>query len=772
MTILKGLGFDSGDARNRLGVDGIDTISFAPPITAEAGLTVTTGGADITGNSSVTGNLTVSGALISRSEEQVLVKDNFLDLNFGYGTNAYEQTGLTFNYQATASGANAINASVNNVVFTAGSGADRAKFTIADTVIGAAAFTDGDLIQIADTTNAVNDGIYVVNSCASVDGVTTITIKSANVGGDTPDAKFALTQFTSETEDTAGSGGTPALVITGLNVMALRSSSLGVLQSATGATDSSFAAANWEDVGAGTVTLQDAYDNGQSIVVTGLDLIIDDTADNTNDFNIGAANYFANFSTKAVDTLFTAPTTSGSLTLTSGGTGGGDVAIMHANSGASSIVLGHAGGSQLAVNVAGVNASTDFTMDKATGSAQTISKDGSAAAGDNLVVQVTGLQASSLVLQSEGSGTDALKLATITNGGSIDIDSAAAIDIFAAGTFSIDGTGNSNVSAAAGILTVSTTGSGNLVVSAVDTLDLDGAVVSIDSAAAMTIAAVGTLDVDGAGVTIDSSTTMGITATGNLAIDSSALSIDSVDTTNLTMTTNASGATKVLTIAALNTNVDPGSVGKLSLNATTSVVLQNAGADRITLGGTNVVFDTPIQANANIQADSTAGFKFGVGGIVMNDFIDDDTFTTGVDGFSIASSESIKAYVDTHGVTTYSNILSLIAATGGITVGDVVAINTSGEAIKADASLLSTGNVIGFALSTENATDPVDIAQVGSLGGFASALTAGSRYYLSETAGGVTDVAPDGTNTVVVQVGYAITDSIMAIAPMFITENN
>ena len=283
----------------------------------------------------------------------------------------------------------------------------------------------------------------------------------------------------------------------------------------------------------------------------------------------------------------------------------------------------------------------------------------------------------------------------------------------------------------------------------------------------MGITAVGTLDVDGAGVTIDSSTTMGITAVGNLTIDSSALSIDSVDTTNLTMTGTDGAAAKVFTIAATNAND-----ARLELSAKTSLILQNAGLDRITLGSTNVVFDTPIQANANIQADSTAGFKFGAAGQNVTEIDIDGTFASAANT-ALASQLAIKTYVDTNGISGYNNILSLTTDATGVTALDVVAIDGSGNATKADASGIATGHVLGFAPVTVGAsTAGCEVVQSGSLGGFGAALTAGKRYYLSETAGGVTDVAPDGLNTVVVQVGYAITDSIMAIAPMFITENN
>ena len=83
MATYKGTGFDTTSARIRTGTNS-DVIEFDSQIKGDDGLNITANGADIVGNTSVTGNLTVTGTLISQDEEQVMVKDNFIDLNFGY----------------------------------------------------------------------------------------------------------------------------------------------------------------------------------------------------------------------------------------------------------------------------------------------------------------------------------------------------------------------------------------------------------------------------------------------------------------------------------------------------------------------------------------------------------------------------------------------------------------------------------------------------------------------------------------------------------------
>lgn len=62
---------------------------------------------------------------------------------------------------------------------------------------------------------------------------------------------------------------------------------------------------------------------------------------------------------------------------------------------------------------------------------------------------------------------------TIAAADALDLDSAGAFDMLAGGVFSIDGTGASNVTAASGNLTVSTTTSGTLVLSSAGIVDID-----------------------------------------------------------------------------------------------------------------------------------------------------------------------------------------------------------------------------------------------------------------------------------------------------------
>lgn len=134
---------------------------------------------------------------------------------------------------------------------------------------------------------------------------------------------------------------------------------------------------------------------------------------------------------------------------------------------------------------------------------------------------------------------------------------------------------------------------------------------------------------------------------------------------------------------------------------------------------------------------------------------------------SLATQQSIKAYVDNQDAEQQS-ITQLVDGSGGaISAGDVVAINASGQAIQADADAESTCRVIGICVSTGGGN--INIQQIGNINGL-SGLTAGQRLYASTTAGGLTATAPSGSGDVVFQVGYATSTSALVLAPMFIME--
>lgn len=740
---IKGTGFDNSSIKNVTVVSG-DTLEVDGSITSAEGLTVTAGGASITGNSSISGNLTVSGTLISQDEQQTLVKDNFLDINFGYTGTNYEQSGLTFNYQATSAGSNAINTSTNNVQFTAGSTSARAKFTVADSVIGGSAFSELDLIQISGTTNSENDGIYVVKTCSANSGTTTVEIESNSLTvPDAPDAKFALLGFTTQLEDTVTN-----LAITGLNVMALRSSSTGVLQSANGSADGSFA--TYTNVGAAT-GLQVAYETTPTIT----------TASNT---DIAFTLTSGNFTVDSGSISFGVSSALSSFAVGTNGNSGGDLVLSEAGASGSIQVIVNSG-TVLEAKSGGLDLNTDIDFGKATGSQQVLTKAASAT-GDDLKIALTGAQNASIILDSAGTGNDAISLNASAGG----FDIAGAIDskiLVTTGALNI-GTDTS------GDFTLSTTTAGDIIVTSAEKIDIDavGAVTvdaasfSIDGTSASNVTATGanlTLSTLSSGsVIVSSAGLMDFNASANLDIDvtgtfdvlaSGAFSIDGTGASNVSAT---SGNLTLSTITS----------GVVVLNAPSTVKVQSGGADKVTFGSTNVIFDY------QIQASSTGGFKFGVAGQNVTSILDEDAMTTN-SATALATQQSIKAYVDSRGISNFASIATF-TADEAIAVGKVVAIKVTGgdegRAILANATAASTANVIGICISAAAGQgNTCIVAQVGTLGGLSS-LTAGNKLYASTTAGGLTASAPSGSGNVVFQIGYAKSSTEIIVAPQFIME--
>lgn len=113
------------------------------------------------------------------------------------------------------------------------------------------------------------------------------------------------------------------------------------------------------------------------------------------------------------------------------------------------------------------------------------------------------------------------------------------------------------------------------------------------------------------------------------------------------------------------------------------------------------------------------------------------------------------AWDDLSSVSAANTLEDSYTADEALTANDAVYISAADNVSKADADAGSgAGRVIGFAKSTVNDTDPVDVQKAGVMSGFSS-LTAGDRYFLDTTAGAITNSVPSASGAVIVQVGYA-----------------
>ena len=244
-TLVQTLGFKD----TPIGEGGASTGAFST--VSSSGL-ATLGSLTVTGDAAIGGNLDVSGTIISRDEERVLVQDNFLDVNFAYvGTGALAG-GVAVNYKAEAGGLS-IDASANNLTFAAG-GAANPKVSGTAGQLPDNTFAVNDIIQIAGTSSAENDGFYVVEAEAAGE----ISIMDVN---DNISAAFAQNNFTSEAD------ASNPITITQVNVTTIQVNAAGAWVTYTGKTNGEFAGAGSD---LGSSSLQEAYNEGNTILTAGV----------------------------------------------------------------------------------------------------------------------------------------------------------------------------------------------------------------------------------------------------------------------------------------------------------------------------------------------------------------------------------------------------------------------------------------------------------------------------------------------------------------------
>lgn len=89
-----------------------------------------------------------------------------------------------------------------------------------------------------------------------------------------------------------------------------------------------------------------------------------------------------------------------------------------------------------------------------------------------------------------------------------------------------------------------------------------------------------------------------------------------------------------------------------------------------------------------------------------------------------------------------------------IALRDVVYVSTEDKVSPASAAAEASSRAIGFATNAATAGQAVSVKSDGIMTGF-SGLTSGARYYLSTTAGQISQSVPTGSGNVIVQCGYS-----------------
>ena len=99
-----------------------------------------------------------------------------------------------------------------------------------------------------------------------------------------------------------------------------------------------------------------------------------------------------------------------------------------------------------------------------------------------------------------------------------------------------------------------------------------------------------------------------------------------------------------------------------------------------------------------------------------------------------------------------------------LSAGDLVYINASGEALKADANDVAKA-AVGFVLSSASGGASATVYFEGSITGL-SGLTRGSKYFLSASAAGsVSTTVPSGAGDIVQYIGVATSTTEMTFEP-------
>jgi len=106
---------------------------------------------------------------------------------------------------------------------------------------------------------------------------------------------------------------------------------------------------------------------------------------------------------------------------------------------------------------------------------------------------------------------------------------------------------------------------------------------------------------------------------------------------------------------------------------------------------------------------------------------------------------------------------SVYTCTATESIGDAVYISGADNVRQADASSTSTMPAIGIIVAKPSSTQCL-VRTKGIVKGL-SGLTAGSRYFISTAAGGITATAPTGSGEVVQYIGVAKSTTELEICP-------
>ena len=678
----------TGSAVATVDIGGAATTAINVGTGMGAGDTIAIGGAGSL--TTIAGDLVVDGTTTSVNSEVVLMADNHIYLNAGYTTAAAQTGGLVVNYLPTATAT-----TVAATGFVAGVPA-----TSNPTVntVGAATFAAGDFVQISGAGNVENNGLFEVLTHAA----NLLTIRGVGTTATLQD--FSQNQFTTST--------VVAGAITKVNVSVMRASTAGSWETGFGSTNGLV----FTTLSTGTVTLQQAYDASTSpatittnatddeVLITGTaGLRVTGTgADNT----VSAGFGFEVDTTGAYrllgDTDSTLSVDTGNLTLSTITTG--------------TLAVTAAGALDMDAGAAGATLDTTgtFSIDGATSSNVTVT----GAAQDLTLSSVGG----SVIVQGTEAAADAVRINASAGAGGIDVDAGTAgIAVDTTGALSLGSVGTSDWTNSTGTLTIQTTTSGD---------------VAISAAGAFTADAVGVAEINSSGAAI------GI---GNDA-NAFAINIGTGAAARTVTIGNSTGATSLV----LNAGTGPINIGTNAIAHTTTIGnATGASAVQIT-SGTGEIGLTATGATVDINFTARGGTT-----IQLNEAGEESLDVTFVATSIVGALNELKTTAGAAFQVTDFYI------TTGRTVGQpVIGDGNASAATAADASVLATSEgFVGIVLTVGGAGVGEVVTQGRAVALFEAGIArpvGGDPIYLSETTGRVTNIAPTGnpaSNKIVFQIG-------------------
>ena len=754
-------------------------------------------------NVAIAGNLDVAGDIISRGTTNLVVGDNFIDLNNGNSsTDVAMSGGLTVNVKAAAAADTVVAFALGSVL---------TPIDAAFSVLGAAKstiYSIGDIVEITGCTDLVgNNGLFVVsavNNGKNAAGEVSVLHTQILVAGiSTPaatNAPFAQSQFEAGTASAS-------VYRVNLAVMAFSSGALlaaGDVSLAVGNLVSAYAASAWVPVGITTATpggrtklyfesaqnvsLQEAYNVGNAIAMTATVGAFDvsPAAGQTVGFSLDGSSA-SNASVTSGD-LTLSTITSGNVILASAGNVDVDGSLITIDA-TGAISLDAAAASNFSVASANLTLSTTTSGNVIVAAAAVLDADAASMtldASGAISLDAGGasnfsVASANLTLSTTTSGQVIITSADLMDlnaGASLDIDVTGSFDMLSSTTFSIDGTGASNVSATSGDLTFSTITSGTLILASAGNVDVDGSLITIDATGAISLdaAAASNFSVASANLTLSTTTSGNVIVTaasvldfngasididvsGACDIDATAISLDGTSASNFTVTgasltlaTATSGDLNLTSVAVLNADA-----ASMTLDASGAISIDAGGTSNFSVASASLTLATTTSGDLNITSADVLVFtadkaKFSATPVEFGSFAG-VMVTLGED----MDAGSIGCWQNDGGTTKFYKSANNDASDDKRVVGG----STQANGVDEDSILV--GSVPGTMV-------PCSFSGAGP-----GAANVGQPVYLG-TGGQVTLVAPSAGGTTVYRVGYLASGSAVnslysvMFAPQFIAK--